>query len=141
MEEAAHSQTSDAEVPYRYLPLDAIPEAKLIRIIRLLPSPCLSAPLECEIVNHTLGFPSSFAYEAVSYVWGDPYITVPLTLNGRAHSVTTNLGPALRYLRLENEKRVLWVDALCINQSNFGEKNGQVAIMREIYLKAEKVLV
>jgi hypothetical protein len=36
---------------------------------------------------------------------------------------------------------VLWVDALCINQANLGEKNHQVALMAQIYSRADKVLV
>jgi hypothetical protein len=35
----------------------------------------------------------------------------------------------------------LWVDALCINQSDVGERSHQVALMADIYKRCERVLV
>lgn len=37
--------------------------------------------------------------------------------------------------------RALWVDAICINQADVRERSEQVAIMRDIYQHAERVLV
>lgn len=72
-------------------------------------------------------FPSTMdecpPYEALSYVWGDPDITVPIQLHGSGHKVTRNLELALRYIRLGDRERVMWVDALCINQTDISEKN------------------
>jgi hypothetical protein len=42
---------------------------------------------------------------------------------------------------LDNEERVLWVDAVCINQNDFQERNHQVMQMGQIYSKAERVVV
>jgi hypothetical protein len=72
-------------------------------------------------------------YEALSYAWGDPNETLSITLNGSPFQATTNLVTALRRLRLEDEDRYLWVDALCINQGDVDEKNSQVPLMRRIY--------
>jgi hypothetical protein len=55
--------------------------------------------------------------------------------------VTTNLEVALRYLRHQKAHKVLWVDALCINQEDIKERNYQVRTMRDIYVAAEKVVV
>jgi hypothetical protein len=55
--------------------------------------------------------------------------------------VTTNLEAALRHLRYEDRGRVLWVDALCINQRDVRERNSQVKKMRSIYTGAKKVVV
>jgi hypothetical protein len=38
-------------------------------------------------------------------------------------------------------ERVLWIDALCINQLSIGERNHQVGLMGEIYHGAQAVLV
>lgn len=40
---------------------------------------------------------------------------------------------ALRYLRLRNSQRILWVDAICINQNDPAERGQQVRLMKEIY--------
>lgn len=40
-----------------------------------------------------------------------------------------------------SEPRVLWVDAICINQSNPDEKNHQVRQMYRIYSSASRVLI
>jgi hypothetical protein len=55
--------------------------------------------------------------------------------------VTKNCELALRYLRKENSNRVLWVDAICINQKDNNERGHQVGMMRNVYSKATEVLV
>lgn len=58
--------------------------------------------------------------------------------------VTKNLYMALRDLRFPEKNRRLWVDAICINQSdsdeNKVEKNLQVSRMRDIYLTADRIV-
>jgi len=55
--------------------------------------------------------------------------------------VKPNLYEALRHLRKENETIALWVDALCIDQSDTKEKEEQVLKMAHIYRKAYNVNV
>jgi hypothetical protein len=43
-------------------------------------------------------------------------------------------------IRQEDNFRVGWIDALCINQENTKEKSNQVALMQDIYQRAERVL-
>ena len=50
--------------------------------------------------------------------------------------IKPNLYEALRHLRKDNEPIALWVDALCINQSDTKEKEEQVLKMAHIYRKA-----
>ena len=54
--------------------------------------------------------------------------------------MTANLGLALRCLRLDRA-RVLWIDALCINQNGDAKKSAQLSIMGQIYKSADNVLV
>ncbi|KAK3368039.1 heterokaryon incompatibility protein-domain-containing protein [Podospora didyma] len=80
-------------------------------------------------------------YRALSYAWGDPDITAPITVNDCLHHVTLNLQSALRHLRHDSVSVVLWVDAVCINQSHSGEKGIQVRQMGRIYRDARDVVV
>jgi Heterokaryon incompatibility protein (HET) len=54
-------------------------------------------------------------YEALSYVWGSPTRDHSIWCNGNSIFVTVNCDQALRHLRYKTKKRVLWVDAICIN--------------------------
>ena len=47
--------------------------------------------------------------------------------------ITVNLEIALTHLRYPDQERTLWVDAICIDQTNNNERNEQVRYMREIY--------
>ena len=55
--------------------------------------------------------------------------------------MTQNLATALVYLRHNSEPRVLWIDALCINQEDMEERNSQVARMADIFRLADRVVV
>jgi hypothetical protein len=79
-------------------------------------------------------------YEALSYVWGSPEVTKVINLDGVELPVRENLYCALDHLRLENKTRILWIDALCINQIDEKERNHQVAQMGTIYQSAERVV-
>jgi hypothetical protein len=50
-----------------------------------------------------------------------------------------NLMLALLHLRYPLHPRTLWIDAICINQSNTDEKNHQVSLMKKIYRRAHSV--
>jgi hypothetical protein len=76
-------------------------------------------------------------YEALSYAWGDAKVTSPIFLESCPFQATVNLVSALRHLRHEDNTRTLWVDAICIDQSNIQERGHQVAFMAKIYSMAE----
>jgi hypothetical protein len=81
------------------------------------------------------------SYEALSYVWGVPNLTRSLRIQGRPLLITENLAMALGRIRLEDKPRVVWIDAICIDQQNAQERGHQVKHMAQIYRKAEQVLV
>jgi hypothetical protein len=62
-------------------------------------------------------------------------------VNGQDFPITMNLKAALWHLRFTTRARLLWVDAVCINQADIPERNQQVQIMRNIYANAARVLV
>ncbi|KAK5166443.1 uncharacterized protein LTR77_007986 [Saxophila tyrrhenica] len=87
------------------------------------------------------GVKGKTSYEALSYTWGEPKFTHPITINGRDFSITENLHGALIHLRYLEKPRPVWVDALCINQLDLGEKAFQIAQMLRIYRRAKEVVV
>src|SRR4051812_25210123 len=97
--------------PYVYTKLDK--ESRQIRLIHVLPGGWKS-PISCEL--YVVSLDEAPAYQILSYVWGDPKISERILLPGCGFRVTTNLYAALRRLRLSNETRIIWIDALCINQ-------------------------
>lgn len=85
-------------------------------------------------------------FEAFSYAWGAQEAIDTVTVVGVDENrdcylrVRPNVLQMLRHLR-GTDRRRLWIDALCINQSDVFEKELQVALMGEIYSAAEQVLI
>lgn len=79
-------------------------------------------------------------YEALSYTWGDPKDTEPITVNNQTMRVTKNLNIALLALRKENEDRMMWIDALCIDQTNLQGRDEQINRMLAIYQRATRTI-
>lgn len=96
--------------------------------------------VKCSLQHSNLRSEKS-SFEALSYVWGSPTVTNEITCDERRKKVGRNLYDALERLRLPDKDRILWVDALCINQSDNKEKTQQVRIMGEIYKRARRVLI
>jgi hypothetical protein len=70
-----------------------------------------------------------------------------ITMDGQNMEVTRNLYQALLHLRDDpkedraGDTRVLWVDAICIDQKNNAEKGEQIRSMARIYKQATRVLM
>jgi Heterokaryon incompatibility protein (HET) len=86
-------------------------------------------------------------YEALSYTWGttnNPTFLYVESDDPKAPPSTIeiqqNLASALKHLRLPDETRTLWVDAVCINQNSIAERNTQVTRMTSIYRCAYSVI-
>lgn len=80
-------------------------------------------------------------YCALSYVWGAENASEWIVVNGKVLAVRPNLASALNQLRKKAQPRCMWIDAVCIDQTNFQERNCQVKIMEKIYRQAERVYV
>jgi hypothetical protein len=88
---------------------------------------------------------SETEYEAVSYAWGTDGTTrnVYEISNGieKTLELRANVAVMLQFLRNESTSRRLWIDAICIDQSNASEKESQVMQMGQIYAEAMRVLI
>lgn len=126
-----------------YKPLDVTKEE--IRLLVLHPPLAADSTLRCTLLHtgfasHSIHTPTIPPYEALSYVWGDLNFCILIWLNDTEVWLTPNLAYALSTLRLEGGDRVLWVDALCINQLDIAERAHQVTLMRKIYSRCQRDL-
>ncbi|KAK6725133.1 hypothetical protein SNK04_003938 [Fusarium graminearum] len=71
-------------------------------------------------------------YEALSYCWGDQSSPDTIILKEQIWSdgggnldIGRNLASALRQLRHSKEERIIWCDAICINQQDLAERSSQ----------------
>jgi hypothetical protein len=81
-------------------------------------------------------------YQALSYEWGDPNgKPQTILLNGQPFEIRENLHQALQCMRPHISGVPMWIDAICINQTDTNEKNHQVRMMSVIYEQASIVRV
>ena len=120
----------------RYSPLDV--SRPSTRLLELLPGP-FDSEIECKLHNASLD--EHPQYEAVSYCWGEPPKDKVIRLADRLVSLGDNLFSALRHLRRPDKPRILWADALCIDQDDVEEKTQQVQIMGQIYTGCTQCLI
>ncbi|KAJ4404328.1 hypothetical protein N0V82_010523 [Gnomoniopsis sp. IMI 355080] len=122
---------------YQYRPL----QKGHIRVLELQPGGKGDA-ISFELTELALDKLRSPQFEALSYEWKESRGTIPVQCNQYwTIDVTPNCKAALERLRLETDTRSLWVDAVCINQADTGERNEQVAMMTEIFRLATVVLM
>lgn len=119
----------------KYEPLPVI-DVPLVRLVQLLPGKDWE-PIEVFFDNSTL----DVEYESLSYCWGDASIRSLIKCNDCRLDVTRNLKSALRDLRRPNTPRILWIDAICINQEDITEREQQIGIMSDIYRNAQRTVV
>jgi len=124
--------------PYTYPP----PCDGNIRLLRPLPHRGGPDTIRAELFDCPLiSSEGSYPYEALSYVWGSEEKPFSILLDGYSFPVGANLYAALSHLRGPFIERILWIDAICIDQSNLAEKGHQVRRMAEIYAKARTVII
>lgn len=81
---------------------------------------------------------------ALSYCWGGDqrdFVNFDMESPAGAKSfrVAKSVEQAVRRLRYTDKPLRIWIDAMCINQSDMEERSQQVALMRSIYSRAENV--
>ena len=132
-----------------------------IRLLEILSLSNDDPVLKCRLVVASLE--DNPSYIALSYVWGDPSVTENIVVNGSIMAITSNLASALQTIRntmvVDGDRRKqeapasvrtggsdttssirLWADAICVNQTDFSERNQQVSLMSMIYQSATMVI-
>ncbi|KIX99989.1 uncharacterized protein Z520_04627 [Fonsecaea multimorphosa CBS 102226] len=129
---------SHSHAVYRGLTLDTDQDS--IRLLTILPGAADSA-LHCRL--NVVLLTADIHYEAISYTWGSDEEVHEIDINEDSDKfcVRPNLLDLLVSIRNEKVPRVVWIDAICIDQENLAERNRQVSMMREIYSMAKQVVV
>ncbi|KAK0738152.1 heterokaryon incompatibility protein-domain-containing protein [Schizothecium vesticola] len=144
-----------------YTPLAASESRFEVRLLEIIDDQGEEAnhPVKCRL--HTVSLDGKPNFCALSYLWGDPGVTVDIQIllgpdhdsasNVTTMPVTANLAAALRHakrqcatmwsdLGYEPGQFRLWADAICINQKDFVERASQVQRMGDLYRSAAVVL-
>jgi hypothetical protein len=125
-------------------PGPSLPSPDHIRLLSLQPGD-KNADVKCELIATNLS--SAEAFEALSYTWGEAsnyqviHVIVSGSLESKELSVRPNCFFALKRLRYKDRTRLIWIDALCIDQSDDSERNHQVTLMSKIYSEASNVVI
>ncbi|KAI1123394.1 heterokaryon incompatibility protein-domain-containing protein [Nemania abortiva] len=125
-----------------------------IRVLVVEPG-SYSEPIQCSFGYVTLAAGGLGAlvpeFDALSYCWnnspGNSYILLDpdfhkaagTTWAGRGFAVGKNVETGLRRLRQKDKAMQIWIDAICINQTDLEERAQQVSIMGMIYSQATTV--
>ncbi|KAK4182912.1 hypothetical protein QBC35DRAFT_135831 [Podospora australis] len=115
-----------------------------IRLLELDPG-CDDDPLQGKI-TFAKSVASAGQYCAMSYPWGDKLKPYRLSTPEGAIWITASCHSVLRRIRSitgrsngSHAPQPIWIDAICINQSDHHEKTSQIRLMREIFQSAHCV--
>jgi hypothetical protein len=85
------------------------------------------------------------SYDALSYQWGEQSPLFPISLDGQEFRVGRSLYDALKTMRPVDTTRLVWIDAICINQGQdraaCNERAIQVKMMQDIYGAATQTVI
>lgn len=123
---------------FAYKPLERLADRPSIRLAILQPGD-RDDPIRIQLKHTT--FAEKPKYESLSYTWGRASHVKEIEINDTVIPVRRNLERALQHFRMKDQERVLWIDAICINQTDDAEKSWQVKLMADIYRRARRVLV
>jgi hypothetical protein len=118
---------------------------KCIRVLEIAASPNINSKAQTEPVRcsfKVIDLDENPRFTALSYVWGkDPPGDSSITCNGVRIPVTRSCESALGHMQRKFGQLQIWVDAVCINQSDLAEKAQQIPLMGEIYSRAEAIYI
>jgi hypothetical protein len=122
-----------ATLPYQYSELGK----NTIRLLRIRRGRAFEA-VKCRFEEVPITNPGN--YEAVSYVWGTDSEEMSILIEGRTLAITQSAFDIIRRRRSVMFEQVIWIDQVCINQSDMEEKSSQIVMMKDIYRGAQRVL-
>jgi hypothetical protein len=138
--ELLHARTVRAPPRSPAYPYQPLLSPNGIRLLIIQPDADPDSVVRCNLIYEPDY--SKRTYAALSYVWGSSSDPKPdIILDGARCPVTSSLHVALKHFRHPRRRRILWVDAICINQSDEVEKGRQVSQMKLIYQSSACILL
>lgn len=125
----------DAKMLYQQLPLNTME----IRLLRLDLTANPASAIRCTLRKHNLFERPDF--EALTYTWGESSPSRNIIVNGFSFRVTINLYHFLKRQQEAGRDCNMWVDAICVNQSDLLEKNLQIPNMNMVYMAATTLTI
>jgi hypothetical protein len=132
----ANSTSASPSLPI-YSRLD--PLRRETRLLTLHPSEDHTIPINASL--HVVSLYHHHHYEALSYCWGSEETQPSMSLSGQDFKINANLHSVLLRLRKGRHPRIIWIDALCVNQKDVAERGSQVQLMEEIYKSCESCFI
>jgi hypothetical protein len=126
---------------YEYTPLGNGNDIRLLVLSPGSPADPIEACLRKFPLYNTAIQYKAIEYEAISYVWGSTDECETVSTPQGTINIPLSLHRVLRRLRFRHQDRILWADAVCINQRDNEEKSHQITIMGDIYRMASRTLV
>ncbi|KAL6354194.1 hypothetical protein LRP88_12528 [Fusarium phalaenopsidis] len=110
-----------------------------IRLLRLSPGENRE---DLRGIIYSLPFRAAQSFHAASYVWGDADVSKhKITTPEGFVPITISLYGVLKRLRNVHDPVLIWVDAICIDQSDAIEKATQIQLLPRIFPRASSTLV
>lgn len=120
---------------YQKLPLNMFE----IRLLRLDLTANPTSEIRRTLRKHDLSQDPDFV--ALSYTWGESTPSRNIIVNDCNFPVTLNLYHFLKRQREALRDSNIWVDAICINQSDLLEKNQQIPNLNMVYMAANALTI
>ena len=116
---------------FRYSKID--PSTREIRVVWIQPN-LENGLIKCQLKHVEV----DSQHACLSYMWGSTKKVKQIRVNNQRFYVHGNLWKFLNSWRQHKkmqpiERQHIWIDAICINQSDIEEKKHQVGIIGEIY--------
>jgi hypothetical protein len=138
------NDTKTIQTTFDYKPLSSTSSIRLLQIRE-------GHRQDYDLALDMVEFKDNTTYRCISYTWGGPRYTDNdeswtsrnhiVVLENKPVYIRRNLHDCLIHLQKLGVYGPLWIDTLCINQSDTEERNSQVAQMGRIYQNAEEVIV
>ena len=109
-----------------------------IRLFKLHPAKH-NGPITGDLIEVRLS--DSPQYDCISYTWGSEVNSVAIRVSRIKILIRKNLHACLSRMRTKDDVQPLWIDALCISQTDLVEKAAQVQRIGTTFSKAAKVRV
>jgi hypothetical protein len=121
---------------FKHDPLDH--HGSAIRLVKIYPSTEPGLRIQCDIRIAS----TDSEYICLSYVWGDEQPGEWILVNDKKFWARQNLFDFLNSASglVEMQSKWIWIDAICIDQENFKEREHQVQQMGHIFSQATTVV-